>query len=373
MPTVHILQIYKDYPPVVGGIEHHLRDLAEGLARCGDQVTVLVVSPDRQASVESPLPGLTIIRAARDLHAASTPISLDLLWRVRQLRADIVHLHFPYPPGDLAALLAPGSPPLVITYHSDIVRQQSLLRLYRPLLALTLRRARRLLVSSPAYIESSPWLRRYRQKCVVVPLGIDPARYAPADRQQVARIRARYGPRPLALFVGRLRYYKGLHILLAALSYAPDVQLLIAGSGPEQSRLQAQAQALGLAEQVQFIGDVPDSDLPMLYQACDMFVLPAHLRAEAFGIAQAEALASGLPCISTELGTGTSFVNQHGQTGIVVPPNDPVALGRALTTLAASPTLRSYYGANARRRIIEHFTHDQMLDRVTQVYQTLKQ
>jgi rhamnosyl/mannosyltransferase len=99
-----------------------------------------------------------------------------------------------------------------------------------------------------------------------------------------------------------------------------------------------------------------------------MFILPAHLRAEAFGIAQAEALASGLPCISTELGTGTSFVNQHGQTGIVVPPNDPAALARAMNLLAASPELRHFYGANARKRITAHFTIEQMIDAVEQVY-----
>ena len=127
-------------------------------------------------------------------------------------------------------------------------------------------------------------------------------------------------------------------------------------------------QVLGLAGRVHFLGDVADAELATLYHAGDMFVLPAHLRAEAFGIAQAEALASGLPCISTELGTGTSFVNQHGQTGIVVPPNDPAALARAMHALAASPELRRFYGANARQRIMAHFTREQMLDAVEQVY-----
>jgi rhamnosyl/mannosyltransferase len=368
---VHILHIYKDYPPVIGGIEHHLRDLAEGLAARGHQITVLVTSPDRHASVEDPLPNLRIVRAARDLHVASTPLSIDMLRRVRNIRADLVHLHFPYPPGDIATLLAAGSPPLVVTYHSDIVRQQTLLRLYRPLLELTLRRARRLLVSSPAYIHSSPWLRRYAATCTVVPLGVDPARFASADRQQVAALRAKFGNRTTALFVGRLRYYKGLHILLDALPHALEVQLIVAGSGPEQNQLMAQVQALGLADRVYFLGDVADAELSTLHHACDLFVLPAHLRAEAFGIAQAEALASGLPCISTELGTGTSFVNQHGHTGIVVPPNDPVALARALNTLAASPALRQFYATNARQRITAHFTHTQMLDQIEQVYRAV--
>jgi len=352
----------------MGGIEHHLRDLAEGLAARGHQITVLVTSQDRQTSLEYPLPGLTIVRAARDLHLASTPFSMDMLRRVRSICVDIVHLHFPYPPGDLAALLAPGRVPLVVTYHSDIVRQQNLLRFYRPLLEVTLRRASRLLASSPAYIQSSPWLRRYAAKCTVVPLGVDPVRFAAADPQYVTDLRTKLGNGILALFVGRLRYYKGLHILLEALPHVPGVQLVVAGSGPEQNRLMAQMQVLGLAGRVHFLGDVADAELATLYHAGDMFVLPAHLRAEAFGIAQAEALASGLPCISTELGTGTSFVNQHGQTGIVVPPNDPAALARAMHALAASPELRRFYGANARQRIMAHFTREQMLDAVEQVY-----
>jgi rhamnosyl/mannosyltransferase len=214
-------------------------------------------------------------------------------------------------------------------------------------------------------------LRRYAATCTVVPLGVDPARFASADPQQVAALRAKFGNRTTALFVGRLRYYKGLHILLDALPHAPEVQLIVAGSGPEQNQLMAQVQALGLADRVYFLGDVADAELPALHHACDLFVLPAHLRAEAFGIAQAEALASGLPCISTELGTGTSFVNQHGHTGIVVPPNDPVALARALNTLAASPALRQFYATNARQRITAHFTHTQMLDQIEQVYRAV--
>ncbi len=174
---MHILQIYKDYYPVLGGIENHVRDLSEALVAHGHRVTVLATSLDRRTLVEHPQPGLTVIKAARALHLASTPISLEQLRQARRLRADLVHLHFPYPPGDLAYLAAPGRPPLVITYHSDIVRQQALLRAYRPLLAWTLRRATRIIATSPNYLVSSPFLRRHAAKCAVVPLGIDAARF----------------------------------------------------------------------------------------------------------------------------------------------------------------------------------------------------
>ncbi|HEY3230255.1 MAG TPA: glycosyltransferase [Roseiflexaceae bacterium] len=383
---MHILQLYKDYFPVLGGIENHVRDLSTALAARGHQVTVLTTSLDRRTLIERPRPGLTVIKAARTLHLASTPISPEMLRQIRRLRADIVHLHFPYPPGDLAYLAMPARAPLVVTYHSDIVRQQALLRVYRPLLEWTLRRAARIIATSPNYVVSSPWLRRYATKCAVVPLGIDAARYAQADEQKVAEIRARYrasvvnspgfvavdpdhqpsdNRQPttdngLLLFVGRLRYYKGLHVLLDALPLVP-ARLLIGGSGPERERLEARSEALGVAGRVQFLGDIPDDDLPALYHAADVFVLPAHLRAEALGLSQIEALASGVACVSTELGTGTSYANRHGETGLVVPPGDPAALAQAINTLLADPELRRRMGVAGRRRVAELFTREAMV------------
>ncbi len=168
--------------------------------------------------------------------------------------------------------------------------------------------------------------------------------------------------------MGRLRYYKGLHVLLDALPMAPGATLLIGGSGPERDRLAAQASALGVADRVHFLGDVSDEDLPALFRAADVFVLPAHLRAEALGVAQIEALAGGVPCISTELGTGTSYANRHGETGLVVPPGDSTALAQAINTLLADPDMRRRFGQAGQRRVAALFTRDRMLDAVEQVY-----
>jgi rhamnosyl/mannosyltransferase len=327
---------------------------------------VLVTSLDGRTTTEQPLPGLTIIRAARSLHLASTPLSLAMARLARRLRPDVVHLHFPYPPGDLAYLALPERVPLVLTYHSDIVRQRTLLRVYRPLLELTLRRAARILPTSPNYMVSSPFLRHHAARCAVVPLGIDATRFAQADARRVAAVRARYDA-PLVLFVGRLRYYKGLHILIDAMP-AVRGKLLIGGSGPERERLEQQAARLGLAQRVHFLGDIPDDDLPALLHAADVFVMPAHLRAEALGLAQIEALASGLPCVSTELGTGTSFANRHGETGLVVPPGDAVALSQALNTLLDDAELRGRLGAAGRQRVVRLFTCERMIGSVEAIY-----
>lgn len=369
---MHILHIYKDYYPVLGGIENHVKVLAEGLAARGHHVTVLVTSTTPQDEVVQ-VGNLCIIKAGRLAHVASTPISPRLFWHVRRLpTVDIMHLHFPYPPGDLVARAVPGHPPLVVTYHSDIVRQQALLRLYGPLLRRTLAGAARILVTSQPYIASSPWLRPHAARCAIVPLSVDIERFATPDSSAVAALQAQY-PGPRMLFVGRLRYYKGLHILLDAMHHMRTMaHLLLVGTGPEEQRLRAQAEAAGLSKQVHLLGEVSDADLPTCYHAAEVFVLPSHLRAEAFGIVQLEAQAAGLPIVCTELGTGTSTITQHGVTGIVVPPADAHALARALDVLLANPPLARSMGAAGRNRVAQEYSHVRLIERVAEVYASLR-
>lgn len=368
MDTMHILHIYKDYYPVLGGIENYLRVLAEGLAARGHQVTVLVSNTGRRGETLC-RPGLTVHKTGRLLHLASTPLSPALLWRAARMQGvDLVHLQFPYPPADLAALAVPGRPPLLLTYHSDIVRQQGLLRLYGPLLRHTLGRAARIIATSPQYIASSPFLRRHADRCVVIPLSVDLDRFAHPDAARVAHLRAAY-PGPLLLFVGRLRYYKGLHYLLQALPLLRSAaRLLLVGQGPEAPHLHKLAAQLGIRDRVVFLGDVGDAALPALYHAADVFVLPSHLRSEAFGIVQVEAQAAGLPIVCCELGTGTSYVTQHGRTGLVVPPADPPALARAIDLLLANPELARRMAMAGRARAEAEFSQQRMIERTEQLY-----
>lgn len=328
----------------------------------------MLVTNTARHSVEEQRNGVRVIKAGRFWHAASTPLSLDLVRHARRLQADVVNLHMPYPPGDLAALTMRA--PLVVTYHSDIVRQQRLLHLYRPLLAATLRRATHIIATSMPYVESSPFLRQRRAKCRIVPLSVDAARFADVSLEAVAAIRRRFVPNAqdcLLLAVGVLRYYKGLHTLLDALTQI-DATLVVVGAGPEERQLRDLAHAFGVARRVAFVGRVADADLPTYYRAADVFVLASQLRAEAFGIVQLEAMAAGVPVVCTELGTGTSVVNQHGITGFVVPPSDPLALARAIRVLLENPELRQRMGVQAQQRVVTEFTHERMIERTLAVY-----
>jgi glycosyltransferase involved in cell wall biosynthesis len=362
---MEILHVYKDYAPVVGGIENHVRLLAEAQAAAGHRVTVLVTSPTR-FTTEAMLGGVRVIKAARLAHVASTPLSLRLPALLHRERPDITHLHFPYPVGEVSQWLCGRSRRTIITYHSDVVKQQTILKLYRPLMQHVLRRADRILVSTPRYLESSPVLQALANRCEVVPYGINRQPFLNSPLEQAALVRQRYPGQRLLLFVGVLRYYKGLQYLLQAMTEV-DATLLIIGEGPMRPVLQAQARELVLGERIRFLGRLPDEALPAYYRGADMFVLPASERSEAFGLVQLEAMSSGTPVVCTELGTGTSYVNLNQVSGLVVPPRDPDALAKALNSLLNDESLRQRLAAGALARS-ELFDVERMLGDIERIY-----
>ncbi len=360
---LHILHLYKDYYPVLGGIENHIRVLAEAQVEAGHTVSVLVCDPGRRTRKQV-VNGVNVIKAGRLATAASMPVSLRQPWHLLSSSPDVIHVQSPYPLGEMSAFLLKPRTPLVISYQSDIVRQRGWLRLYAPMLRAVLRHAAKILVSSPRYLATSPWLGSVRDKCVVVPLGVDLERFSPPPHPY-------QGP-PTLLFVGRLRYYKGLDTLLQAVATLPEnVHLRIVGRGEMLEALQAMSASLDLSDRVTFVGDVSDVDLPAEYQRASVFVLPSNARAEAFGMVLLEAMASGLPCVTTEVGTGTSWVVHHGVTGLVVPPRDPDALAATLQELLADPQQLYEMGQAARARAVAEFAQERLVDRVMAVYQSL--
>jgi len=365
---VRVLHLYKDYYPVVGGMENHIRMLAEGAVKRGLEVTVLVTSLTHSTEILQ-MNGVKIIKAGRLATFSSTPLSFSLLSWVRRLKPDITHLHFPYPWGEIAHLMFGHSQRTVITYHSDIVRQKNLLKLYRPVLGRLLARADCIIATSPNYIHSSAHLSKVADKCVVIPLGVNVEPFLKARTEAVRGLRSEHQP-PLLLFVGLLRYYKGLEYLIRAMTHV-NARLLVVGSGPMAEQWRSLTASLHLQDKIFFFGRVENEDLPTYYQACDLFVLPASHRSEAFGAVQVEAMACGKAVISTELGTGTSYVNVHGETGLVVPARDRGALAEAINRLLSDEELRTEMGRKGRERARREFSHQIMIDRVLALYESL--
>lgn len=363
--------LYKDYHPVLGGIENNIRLLAQGLRAEGVDARVLVTNTGPN-TVHQTIDGVTVTKTGRQAHILSTPISFPYFSALPREaeEADLVHLHAPYPPAELAQLLLGRKKPFVITYHSDIVRQKLSGKLYAPLLHLVLQRAALIAVSSPAYVESSPFLRRIRHKCRLVHFGIDLGQFAKTRQIQASaqRLRSRFGDRPLLLFIGRLRHYKGADVLIRAMGGVDGAHLLIVGDGPMRRDLQELAATQQLTDRITFLGECTEPETLAARYAAQIFLLPSTNRAEALGIVQLEAMACGLPVICTELGTGTSYVNRHEETGLVVPPNDFRALSTAINQLLADADLRTQMGAAGRKRVQDEFALPMMIRNTVSFY-----
>jgi len=375
---VRITMVNKYYPPHLGGIEFHLRDLAEALAAREDMHVRAMVANALDERLEETIEGVEVVRLPRWREYSSTPIVRGMS---RELRAeargelapdggrpDLFHLHFPYPWGEYSWLRAKTGVPTVLTYHSDIVRQKVALELYKPYLRRMLAEVDLVIASSPNMVEHSPFLSEVSHKCRVVPFGIDVEKFAatPAVERRAAELREGHD-RPIVLFVGRLIYYKGAEVLVRAMAKV-NADLVMIGSGPLERGLRELAAEMKVADRTTFLGGQPLDELVAWYHAADVFCLPSIARSEAFGLVQLEAHAAGTPVISTDLTTGVPFANQHEETGLVVRPDDPRALAEALRALVDDESLRERYGARALERVRAAFTIDRMVDDTLGVY-----
>jgi glycosyltransferase involved in cell wall biosynthesis len=365
-----VLHIYKDYyPPVKGGIEKHINLLANGLRARGVQVEVLVSNTALRMLTEF-CEGIQVYKVPQLGRLSSAPLNITLPGWVKKLgkNADILHFHFPNPTGELSYLFSGLKKKIVVTYHSDIVKQVYLKRLYGPFMHRFLRRADRIIVASPQYFESSATLKKYKDKCEIITYGIDFEKFDGKYERlaNTSRIRKKFGP-SIVLFVGKFRYYKGVDVLIQAMKKI-DGNLLLVGPELNAEQVRLQIEMAGLQNRVFILGELPDELLSDYLHACDVFVLPSIKRSEAFGLVQLEAMACSKPVVCTELGTGTSYVNEHEKTGLVVPPNDPDALAKAVNRLLGDPTLCEHYGKTGMSRVQSFFSLQQMVDRTERLY-----
>jgi rhamnosyl/mannosyltransferase len=367
---MRVLHFYKTYfPDSVGGVEQVIRQMCVGTGRLGITNQVLSLSRDQRLEPFD-YEGHTVHRVPLNFELASNAVSVQAIGKLARMaaEADVVHYHFPWPFMDMAHFLARIDKPTVVTYHSDIVRQKALLKLYQPLKHRFLESVDTIVATSPNYLASSAVLDRYRDKTRVITFGLDKSSYPEPDQARLDHWRTRVGPK-FFLFVGVLRYYKGLHILLDAVA-GTDYPVVIVGAGPIEAELKAHAERLGL-KRVQFVGAVDDLDKAALLKLCYAVAFPSHLRSEAFGISLLEGAMYGKPMISSEIGTGTTYINVHGETGLVVPPSDHEALRAALTQLWNDPRMAQEMGQRAEARYWQLFTSAQMADNYARLYQEL--
>ena len=363
---MRVIHVFKDYfPPTRGGIEQHIHDVTHSLK--GYKFAVLTSSRSNSQLIDDD-DGVRVIRAIEKRRIASTPITPSWKLLLRESGADLFHFHMPNPYGEVAFLRSKVRAPMIASYHADIVGRQLLMPFFRPFQRKFLTRASRILVGSPQLADTSPVLQPFRERIVVVPYGVDPADWN--ERPAMAdAIRERF-PGPLLVFLGRMVHYKGIDLLIEAMR-GIDATCLLIGDGPKRGELEALTAKEAIRHKILFLGEIADDERAAYFHAADIFVLPSRTRAEAFGISMLQAMACGTPAISTELGTGTSWLNVNNETGIVVRPNDAQALSGAIKSLLAEPTRRAEMGWAAAERVRQYFTRYSMLESLASLYASL--
>lgn len=360
MKVLHVYRTY--YPDPPGGLQEAIRQICLATKGYGIENTVFTLSPCPEPKTISREEAI-VVRARSWLAPASCDIGgLGAVSTFRSLvqKADVVHYFFPWPFADVLHHAVGVDKPAVLTYISDVIRQRSLHALYSPLMWRTLKSMRAIVSNAPGYASSSLVLSdpRLKDRLRQIPLGIDESSY---PRQGDDAIFGRLGVKntsPYFLFIGVLRYYKGLQYLIGAAANL-NAPIIIAGSGPMELTLVNQAKALGVSNII-FAGQVTESEKIALIKCCRAFVLPSHLRSEAYGMVLVEAAMFGRPLISCEIGTGTSYINVHDVTGFVVPPEDPRALATAMRRLLEQGDVATAFGLSARRRYEELFSGNAM-------------
>ncbi|QOV90647.1 glycosyltransferase [Humisphaera borealis] len=383
---IRICHLGKYYPPAPGGIETHVQVLARAQAALGADVHVVCVNHlnnqgrevtwSRRGATQTITEvdqGVQVTRLGRSAHAAKIDFVPDVSLLYRMLRRDsfdIIHLHTPNPTMLLiVAALRPWIP-IVITHHSDVVKQRVLYKAFQPFEQLVYNSAARVISNSPTYIAGSSRLLHVANKVETVPMGLKLEPFlnpSPRALAAAAALRAEHGS-PLWLAVGRCVYYKGFDTALRALKDVPG-KLLLVGQGPYKENLVQAAQKLGVANRLVWSPYVEADDLVGAYHAATAFWFPSNARSEAFGLVQVEAMASGCPVINTAIpDSGVPWVSENEATGLTVPVDNPQAFAAAARRLLENPGLHGRLTSTGRARAIEKFGDAAMAERTIELY-----
>lgn len=369
-----ILQLSKFYPPVMGGIESVAFELTEGMNRLGLKTDVLCANTGFRTSRERSANGYRIVRAGSWGKLLSTSMSPSLVTEAKRLcdEYDVVHVQMPDPMAALALWVAQPRGKLVLHWQSDVVNQRRALKLYEPLQEWLLRRADAIIATTPPYAESSPSLQAWKSKVHIIPIGISEGTN-PDVAHKAQALRQRFNGKKIVFSLGRMTYYKGFDVLIdAARSLPADAVVVVGGGGELLQDYRRQVAAEGLSEKIEFVGRIPDEDIPGYFAAANVFCLSSIVRAEAYGVVLLEAMAMGRPIVTTDIpGSGVPWVNQHGVTGLNVPVSDAPALAGALCQILASPALAEQFGQAGRERFLNCFTAASMVASTVELYRSL--
>lgn len=368
---MRILHIGKFYPPFAGGMEHFLADLLPSQQALGLEVAALVhhEGPGWRGSIpaKGDLPPL-IYRAPCLGRILYVPLSPTFPWWlnrvIRDFAPDLLHLHLPNTSAFSAFLLPRARRlPWIVHWHADVVastidrRLALAYGLYRPFEQRLLRRSQAVIATSPSYLAASQALQPWRNRCVTIPLGLDPGRLQLPDTEGLVQALTLWGDTSLrVLAIGRLTYYKGHEVLIRASASLPGVRTLIIGGGEYRQRLERLIQTLNLDGSVQLTGYLSEAEIAALLASCDLVCLPSLERTEAFGLVLLEAMRYAKPVVVSDIpGSGAPWLVRRAQNGLLSHPGDVRSLAAALAELQAHPERRQQLGVAGALALEQEF------------------
>ena len=360
-----VLHLGKLCPPNEGGIEIFSYDLLEYLNSKGIKADLLCFG---SKTAKSSYKGFDYFECKMNIKLNSAPLSYDFIKIFKRIEReyDIIHIHSPNPLAEFLSLFTDKK--IIIHWHSDIVKQKISYRFYKPIQQKVLKKAHKIICTSPQYLETSKQLRDFKENAVIIPLGLNPSRLKASNEKVTKSLKAKIGNKKIVLSIGRLIYYKGFEYLIKAGKYIKDdVAIVIVGGGPLYENLKDMVKALNLENKVYLLGRV--DKISSYIKESDLFCLPSVERTEAFGLVLVEALYFGKPLITTNVeGSGMNYVNQDGITGLVVPPRNPKALADAINKILSDNNLYERFSKNARERFKE-FDISSIGDKIVSLYE----
>ncbi len=366
--SFRVLQLGKFFP-IGGGVEKVMYDLMAGLSERGVDCDMMAATVDSRGYVQQVNDHARIICCHTWVKHCATTISPSMISTLRKecKNYDIIHVHHPDPMACIALRLSGYKGKVVLHWHSDILKQQQLLKLYRPLQNWLIRRADLIIGTTPLYLAGSPYLKDVQEKTACLPIGVSPILPKPED---VKEIQQQYGGKKIVFSLGRLVDYKGYKHLIDAASYlSDDYIVLIGGGGPLMNELDSQIKKSGLEKKVILLGRVPDDRVAAYFGASKIFCLSSVQKTEAFAIVQIEAMSCGKPVVATNIPeSGVPWVNAHGVSGLNVEPGNAKEIAEAITAIAGNQEVYEEYSQRALQRYNEVFTKDEMINSILDLY-----
>jgi len=364
-----VLQLGKHYPFYYGGIEKFYFDLAIELNKQSIECDIFCANENKSNKIFYE-ENVKIISFGRFAFKASTSLSYKVFSELNKIvkQYDILHVHLPDPMIVVALFVLRPKQPIILHWHSDIVKQKTLKKLFLPFQNWILNRANKIIATSPNYIESSEDLNNYRYKCMAIPSGLNPNRLVVNDKR-LEELENKYKGKRIIYFFGRMAEYKGVEYLIESIQYFPEQYHFIISGGGDTIQYQDIAKKINIEDKITFTGRIENEEVGAYYKLCDLFVLPSITRNEAFGLVQCEAMYFGKPIVSTNIeGSGVSYVNKNNETGLIVPIKEPQAIYEACVKIINNDKLYKKFSINTKLRFNKMFHINSITREIITVY-----